>query len=158
VAATLDKRIVKIFRLLGSSHDGEILAAVSKLKKICASEGLTLTDLVVSTGGGEASDLNEDEARAIYESGREAGRAELAPKDTEFFDADGEPQWYAIALHNREYIERLRNTWMRNFTIDIVDKVLGDDPTLKQAQWILRIFIKLGGTCSPEVRGRYFEQ
>lgn len=158
MAAALDKRIAKIFRLLNSNQDGEVLAAAAKLKKLCAAEGVTINDLTVSIGGSETSEQKYTEADAviIFERGKEAGRAESSSKESEYFDIDGNPRWYEITVFNRDNVEQLRNAWMREFTVDIIDKVLGREPSPKQARWILKIFVKLGGACSPETKARYF--
>jgi hypothetical protein len=99
---------------------------------------------------------SEADAEIIFERGKEAGRAESSSKELEYFDIDGNPRWYEITVFNRDNVEQLRNAWMKEFTVDIIDKVLGREPTPKQARWILRIFVKLGGTCSPETKARYF--
>lgn len=158
MAAALDKRLVKILRRLSSDYDGEVLAAVSKLKKLCAAEGVSLNDLVVSIGAGETSEMKYTEADAvtIFERGKEVGRAETADEETEFFDIDGNPNWYAIAVFNRDNVEQLKNAWMRDFTVDVIDRILAREPSPKQARWLLQIFVKLGGHCDPKIKARYF--
>lgn len=162
MAAALDEELInKMFRQLGSEHSGEILAAVAKLKKLCAAKSMNLSDLVITTRSEtSAKKFTEADFKIVFERGKAAGRAELANEEQEraeeFFDIGGHPRWYEITCFNRDNRDQLKNNWMREFSADIVDKVLGREPTHKQAVWILKIFVKLGGAVSRQAKARYF--
>lgn len=161
-ATTIEELIDKVFHRLGSEHDGEILAAVAKLKKLCATKKMNLSDLVITIRSETTSSkkFTADDIRTAFGRGKAAGRAELANEEQEqaeeYFDISGHPRWFEIAKFNRDNCGQLRDAWMKKFAIDIVDRTLGREPTHKQAAWILKIFVKLGGTISREAKRRYF--
>lgn len=154
------KRIATMFRLLNSNFDGEVLGAVAAMKRLFAAEGLSFHDVatVIESCNGEIEErkYSDADAKAIYERGKEEGRAEQQGNDLEFFDIDGNPRFYDITVFNRDNVGRLRSAWEKEFTNDIVGKVLGNPPSRKQAQCILKIYVKLGGHCDPKIQARYF--
>ena len=76
--------------------------------------------------------------------------------DAEFFDIDNNPNWYAIAVFNRDNIGNLHRDWDIKFTSEVVGKVIAYEPTPKMQKQILRIFVQLGGRCDPRIQAIYF--
>ena len=74
------KRIAKMFRLLGSNYDGEVLNAVAAMKRLFAAEELTFHDIatVIENANGEIEQLKycDSDAETIFNRGVEKGRAE----------------------------------------------------------------------------------
>jgi hypothetical protein len=136
------RRIAKLFRSLSSDFDGEILGAVAAMKRLFAAEGLSFHDIatVIESCNGEIEERKYSDA------------------DLEFFDCDGRPRWYDMAVFCQRNAEQLRSPWERQFIADIAGKVLGNTPSPKQAKCILRIFVKLGGYCDPSIQAAYFQQ
>ena len=113
-------------------------------------EGLTFSDL-----GDTVQDKQYTiaEARLIYEQGKQKGLVEEARKqqETEFFDIDGQPQWYEIAVFCQQNSSKLRDEWERSFVSDMPSKIIKfGRPTEKQAPHLLAIFVKLGGRYDPK--------
>ena len=154
------KRIAKLFRSLSSDFDGEVLGAVAAMKRLFKIEGLSFHDIatVIENCDGmiEEKKYSDADAKVIFERGLAKGRAEQQDNNLEFFDGDGRPRWYDIAVHCQRNAARLRSQWEKEFVADIAGKVLGAEPSLKQARCILKIFVKLGGQCDPGVQARYF--
>ena len=126
-------------------------------------EGVSLTDLVVTIGGVETSDkkfAKVDVEKAIdvaYRRGLEEGRSEAPSKEaTEYFDADGEPDWYAIANFSLDRIEQL-DAWSQGFIKTNVNRTLDGFTTPKTRKILLQIFVRLGGVCPDEIRRQYFK-
>jgi hypothetical protein len=102
--------------------------------------------------------LSDADAKAIFERGIAKGRAEQQESNLEFYDGDGRPRWYDMAVYCQRNAGRLRSQWEKDFIADIAGKVLGSVPSPKQARCILKIFIKLGGDCDPKIQAAYFQQ
>lgn len=154
------KRISKLMRMLGSSFEGEAQNALRKMQGLLEAEGLTFTDIadMVENHQGEIEERkwSDADAKAIFERGVNKGRGERREDELEFYDADGQPRWYEMAVFCQRNTDRLRGTWEKEFVGDIAGKVLDREPSRKQAQCILRIFVKLGGRCDPKVKAAYF--
>jgi hypothetical protein len=146
------KRIAKLFRLLASDFDGEVLSAARRMKQQLAGEGLSFNDIaiVIENANGEIEErkYSDADAEIIFTKGVEKGRAEEVRKQQappEFYDVDGRPRWNAIALFCQKNVGRLRGEWERTFVNDMAGKTLWCTPTEKQAKHLLAIFVKLGG-------------
>jgi hypothetical protein len=150
---TTAKRIAKLFRLLNSSHDGEVVAAVTAMKRLFVSEGLSFNDLatVIESCNGEIEErkYSDSDAEIIFARGVEKGRAEESQKQKappEFYDADGNPRWYEIAVFCRDHSQSNKlSDWEREFVTDMPSKMLRYEPSPKQAKYLIAIFVKLGG-------------
>jgi hypothetical protein len=154
----LTRRVSKIFRLMGSDLEGEANAAAHKLVNLIRTEGVNCNDLgtLIENCDGriEERKYSDADAEVIYskgvEQGIEKGRAEEARKQSappEFYDIDGLPRWYEIAVYCQQNSTRLRNAWEREFINDIPGKIITYGcPTEKQRKHLLGIFLKLGGT------------
>jgi hypothetical protein len=156
------RRIAKLFRSLSSDFDGEILGVVAAMKRLFAAEGLSFHDIatVIESCNGENEErkYSDADAKVIFERGVAKGLAEQRDANLEFFDCDGRPRWYDMAVFCQRKAEQLRSPWERQFIAEIAGKVLGNTPSPKQAKCILRIFVKLGGYCDPSIQAAYFRQ
>jgi hypothetical protein len=149
-------RIAGLVELIfGSAYDGEILSAVAAMKRVLASKGLSPNDLatVVKNVNGEIAALkySDDDAKAIYERGLAKGREEEARSrpahddPEEFYDEDGQPRWNAMAMFCQKNHAQLRSPKEQEFVDDMAGSTMWQEPTERQAKWLLSIFIKLGG-------------
>ena len=145
------KRIATLFRLLNSDFDGEALGAVAAMKRLFKAEGLTFHDIatVIESCNGEIEErkYSDSDAEIIFNRGVEKGRTEatreqIAPAD--YYDVEGQPRWSAIALFCQDNNQRLRPA-EQEFINDMAGNTLWREPTVKQAKWLLSIFVKLGG-------------
>jgi hypothetical protein len=149
---TVAERIATLFRLLGSNFEGEVLGAVAAMKRLFASEHLTFHDIatVIESCNGEIEEkkYSDTDAEIIFSRGVETGRAEEARKrplaePTEFYDADGHPQWHAIAMHCQKNCQRLDRRH-HEFINDMAGNTVWRPPTEKQGKYLLSLFIRLG--------------
>jgi hypothetical protein len=142
------KRIAKLFRMLGSDFDGEILAAVNRMKSLFKEERLSFHDIatVIENCNGEIEEkkYSDTDAEIIFNRGVEKGRTERPQQEpTEFFDADNQPQWHAIALYCQHHYERL-DPKHREFIDDMAGSTVWRAPTEKQGKYLLSLFYRLG--------------
>jgi hypothetical protein len=147
------KRIAKLVRMLASDFDGEMLAAARRLKDLLKNEGLTHHDIaaVIESCNGEIEErkYSDADAEIIFNRGVEQGREEQARKKeqivpADYYDADGQPRWDAIAAFCQKNHERLRPSEQK-FIDDMVANTMWRQPTEKQGRWLLTIFLRLGG-------------
>jgi hypothetical protein len=147
------KKIARLFRLLGSDQDGEVLASVAAMKRLFAAERLSFHDIatVIENCNGEIEELkySDTDVAIIFARGVETGREEESRKKeqivpTDYYDADGQPRWNAIALFCQKNDDRLRPTEQK-FIDDMVANTMWRQPTEKQGRWLLTIFLRLGG-------------
>lgn len=145
---TTAKRLAKLFRLLGSDFDGEVLNAARRMRQQLTAEGLNFNDvaIVIENASGEIEKLkySDDDAKKIYEQGLAEGRAAGVREPPEFYDEDGEPRWHEMALFCQRNAPRLKENEL-TFIDDIAARTLWHEPTEKQSRWLLSIFIRLGG-------------
>src|SRR5258708_7908509 len=99
-------RLGDIIRRLSSDKDGERVAAVDALDRVLGSAGCdfhVLADHLESNGGG----TSKADMRKIFDAGYEQGVQDAENKlhgTNDFCNADGKPQWEAVAL----YLQRSR--------------------------------------------------
>jgi len=152
------KRIAKLFRMLASDFDGEVLNAARRMKQQLIAEGLSFNDIatVIENANGEIEErkYSDADAEIIFAKGVEKGRTEEARKQQappEFYDADGSPRWYEIAMFCQQNSAQLHSDWEQNFTSDMPSKIIKfGKPTDKQIPHLLAIFVKLGGYYDPK--------
>jgi hypothetical protein len=150
-------RIAKLFRMLASDFDGEVLAAARRMKQQLGAEGLSFNDIatVIESCNGEIEErkYSDADAEIIFERGVKKGQVEEARKKDlppEFYDADGTPRWYEIAVFCTQNTKRL-TAWERGFVEDMPSKMVKyGKPTEKQIPILLGIFVKLGGKYDPK--------
>jgi len=134
--------------------------AVTAMNNMLAAERLSFSDLanVLEEQRYSAVDmqhaLNKGKEIASREVGNQQQNGAL-----EFFDGDGEPRWYEIAVFCRDNVEKLRSDREKEFVNDMPGKVLSfGQPTSAQAKWLLSVFVKLGGRCAANIQARYFQR
>jgi hypothetical protein len=156
------KRIADLIRMLGSTHDGEILAAVAAIKRLFKAERLDFHDIATviesCNGAIEERKYSDADAEIIFTRGVEKGRAEQQQQEMsppEFYDADGHPRWNEIALFCQRNNARLRSDWEKSFVDDMAGNTVWRQPTEKQAKHLLAIFVKLGGSYDPKTARIY---
>jgi len=149
---TTARRLAAMFRLLGSDHEGEVLAAVAAMKRMLGAEGLSINDIstVLESCNGliEEKKYSDADAEVIFNRGIERGiEKSRAERDLplDFFDTDGQPRWHEIALFCQRNVGRLKRENERDFVNDQVGWTSSREPTQKQGQWLMAIFLKLGG-------------
>ena len=154
----LARHIGKLIRLLGSSFEGEAIAAATGLRRLLQSQRVPFNDLATlienCNGQIETKKYSDTDAEIIFSKGVEKGRSEEARKQQappEFYDADGQPRWYEIAVFCQQNSMRLRNEWEQNFVNDMPSKIIKfGKPTDKMVPHLLAIFVKLGGKYDPK--------
>jgi hypothetical protein len=152
------KRIAKLLRLLASPHDGERANAVTMLQRTLAAERLSFNDIaiVIENHQGEIEErkYSDSDAEVIFAKGVEKGRKEELRKQQappEFYDAEGRPRWYEIAVYCQQNRAQLRTEWERNFANDVPGRIIQyGEPTQKMIPHLLAIFVKLGGRYDPK--------
>jgi hypothetical protein len=76
------RRIAKLFRMLGSDFDGEVLNAARRMKQQLTGEGLSFNDIavVIESANGEIEErkYSDTDAEIIFARGVEKGRMEEA--------------------------------------------------------------------------------
>jgi hypothetical protein len=161
---TITKRFGKLFRMLGSSNEFETHAALRKMTTLLKENGLSFNDVatVIENHQGEIEEkkYSDTDAEMIYQKGMEKGRADAAREQTappEFYDADGQPRWYEIAVFCDNNKTQLHNDWEESFVADMPGKMMrwGSPASAKQARFLLAIFVKLGGTVDPKIMRNY---
>jgi hypothetical protein len=147
------KRVAKLFRLLASDYDGEVLSAARRMRQQLLTEGLSFNDIatVIENANGEIEQLkySDSDAEIIFARGVEKGREEEARRKeqivpADYYDADGSPRWDAIALFCQQNHDRLRPS-EQQFVDDMVGSTMWRQPSEKQSKWLLTIFLRLGG-------------
>ena len=150
----LMERFTKIFRRVGSDSDIELRVSIEAMRRVLTSENLDFNDVATAI---ERRRYSCNDLDTVFERGEKKGSREVAPQNPalEFFDGDN-PNWYAIAVFNRDNIGRLHRDWDKEFTASVVAKVIAYEPTPKMRKQILRIFVHLGGRCDPRIQALYF--
>ena len=150
---TLAKRIANLFRRLNSEFEGEILAAVGAMKRLFGTTGLSFNDFatVIESCNGELEErrFSDADAQAIFARGVAKGRAEEARSRPsagpgEYYDADGQPNYHAMAMHCQQHIACLPPRH-HEFIDKMASSTLYREPTPAQGKYLLSLFIQLGG-------------
>jgi hypothetical protein len=140
---TLEQRIAMTIRLLASDRDGEIIAAVSALKRVLASAGTDLNGLahgVENLGKG----ISNEERKKIWDTAVQHTENRLHGSD-DFIESSGKPTWQSVALFCQRNKARL-DTRHHQFIDDMASRTVWDrEPTEKQHKYLFALFLKLGG-------------
>jgi hypothetical protein len=165
------KRIGKFVRMLSSPY-ADRQVALTKLENLLKEEGLSFNDIatVIENCNGEIEQLKYSDsdmakvAEHMKERGLQEGYQKAKAENSlppQFYDVDGEPRWYEIALYIETRKGRL-NDWERGFVEGdpqrgslVANMAKFGKPTPKQTKHVLGIFIKLGGMVPPEVIRQY---
>jgi hypothetical protein len=151
----LSRRIGKLVRRMGSNFEGEVIAAATALRRVQEAEGFTFNVLANVIESIEERKYSDKDAKIIFMRGEEKGRREESDKQQappEFYDVDGSPRWYEIAVFCKDNKDRLRSEWERNFvTDDFIGGIIKfGKPTERQVPYLMGIFVKLGGYFDPK--------
>src|SRR6516165_7307606 len=146
------KRIGKLVRMFGSDNEHERGNALERLVVVLKEEKISFNDLatVIENANGEieAKKYSDTDAEIIFAKGVEKGRTEEARKQQappEFYDADGAPRWYEIAMFCQGNVAQLYSEWERNFVNDMPSRIIKfGKPTERMIPHLLAIFVRLG--------------
>lgn len=133
------ERIAKFIALLASPHDGEVLAAVSRLKSALTTAGMTLNDLAMVFE-------KLPEIDRAYDAAIKQQKPQQAPpkrsrfKDDGWQDTEDEDTIIVDLKACKEHIQYLTNR-EREFIRDIEDRYInmGRQLTPKQESWLKSI-------------------
>jgi hypothetical protein len=123
------ERLAKLIRLLGSDHDGEVLATVAALKRTLVENELDLHDVAAAIAGKKSErQVSEDLVKAYREGFNDGAR--------QADDVD-EHSWLEIARYCRAGADRLEGH-ERNFVEQMCRWAAdGREMSDKQASWLL---------------------
>ncbi len=140
-------RLGDIIRRLSSDSDGERIATVDALDRVLGSAGCdfhSFADHLEANGSG----INEADMRKIFDAGYAMGVQDTENKHHgahDFRNADGKPEWEAVALFLQRNKHRL-DARHHQFIDDMASRtVWGREPTEKQHKYLHSLFYKLGG-------------
>jgi hypothetical protein len=145
-----EARLANLIRMLGSEHEGEVIAAHGALKRLLASRGIGFTDLgdgieKLATGG-----LEESEMKRLFKAGYEKGLTDSTRKQAEEQIVygqrlDGSHDWEAIALYCQHEKARL-DAKHHQFIDDMAGRAAwGREPSPRQGAYLISLFRQLGG-------------
>ena len=135
-----EEKLAKLIRMLSSSNDGEVMAAVRAIQKTLNGAGADIHDLAARVKGG--GKLSEAEMRKIYEAGVEAGKNDAAV-DKGFNSVDGLISWHDMAIYCAGHGGRLAPR-EQQFIEDMVRWTARREPSEKQGKWLHAIYVRLG--------------
>ncbi|HTP82738.1 MAG TPA: hypothetical protein VMQ11_07335 [Alphaproteobacteria bacterium] len=124
MAAKLDRvRLVKVLGMLGSRHDGEVLAAARLAQYMLGQAKMSWADLLDVKPGAEPEPLPQEEDV-------QAAAAEAAAKSRKYTDPDY-PQMLKVVLRSRalnatsrKRLEAIEEQLRRGFELTLDDKLL----------------------------------
>jgi hypothetical protein len=145
---TLAKQIADRFRRLGSDFEGERNNAATALWRLLNANRISFNDLAVlienHTGEIEELKYSDADAAVFFQKGVEKGQAEARESGAGGFWNGSEPQWAKITQWCQARSLRLRPK-EQEFIDDMAGRTQFREPTPKQAQWLISIFLRLGG-------------
>jgi hypothetical protein len=134
------EKIGKLIKMLSSSSDGEVVAAVHALMRTLEAEGTDIHELAERVEGRK---LSQAEMQKIYDKAFAAGKQSVAAAAPTFHDVTNEISWHAIACECM-HSSRLRDQREQKFVADMVRwTVRGGEPTEKQAKWLRSIYVRI---------------
>jgi len=144
-AKTLEERITAVVRLLASNSDGEVLAAVSALKRTLTSAGTDINGLAHGIENlGKSTVVPDEIKKKIWDAAVEHTENRLHGDD-DFRSTDGKPTWQAVALYCQRNIQRL-DTRHHDFINKVAAQTVYDqEPTERMHKYLLSLFFRLGG-------------
>jgi hypothetical protein len=141
--APVSGKLAQYVRLLSSDKEGEVVAAAHAIMRTLKKAGAdihVLADRIEHANGGK---LTEAEMKKIYDAGvRDTENKQHGSGD--FHNADGTPEWNAIALFCQRHQDRLWANELR-FINDMAERTVWREPTERQGKWLRSIFYRLGG-------------
>jgi hypothetical protein len=154
VSGTLEAKLAKLIRMLGTEHEGEALVAWRKLGNLLAANSASFTELGDAVEKLANGGLEEGAMKRVFDAGYQKGLLEAERRHTEdeaVFGKrpDGSYDWLAMALYCQRNPNRLKNDWERGFVNDMAARLsAGRDPTAGQVPYLLAAFRRLGGRIS----------
>lgn len=127
------QRIEKIFRMLGSTHDGEIINAVNSIRKILIAQDKNFSDLANHIFSSHNASMSNAESYTdrFYKEYHQQQRHKAKSLDA-----------YLRMCKFLINMPTVMTTWESTFISDVNDQMLNDSRTLstKQEQWLNKIY------------------
>ena len=150
--AAIAHRLAGCIRLLSSTRDGEVAAAMQAVQRILQTKGIDIHALADRIESGGISEAYKQEVRAQIANARASGYVEGVKAaqarqhgSGDFHNADGSPDWRAIAMFCQRNKGRLANKH-HDFIDDMAARTVWNrEPTEKQHKYLHSLFFKLGG-------------
>jgi hypothetical protein len=143
-------KLANLVCLLGSSEEGEVIAAARAIIRILRGAGSDIHTLAAQVEQAEVK-LSETEMRKLYDAGYEAGHAAdvrvveaKIQHDEDGFPSVGSPAWPEVVRFCLDRSARLRGNEY-GFVADMAGWTQWREPTVKQARWLRSIYSRLGG-------------
>jgi hypothetical protein len=143
----------RIFGRLSSEYQRERENAAHAMFRLCASEGVSITDLAIALENSDPEiaekKYTDADAHAIFMRGVEKGRAEnrAASLSATYFDIDGEPRWdemVKFCQQNPAFTSLEPNE--QESIAELPLKLRWRSPTRPVGGFLISIFWKLGGS------------
>jgi hypothetical protein len=141
-------KVASLIRLLASTNECEVIATVHALERTLKSANSDLHALAAQVEKPNGNGLPEAEMKKIYNAGYHDGVQAAENRHHgvhDFLNADGKPNWDAVALflqHNKDRLDPKHH----QFIDDMASRtVYGREPTEKQHKYLHSLFFKLGG-------------
>ena len=149
-----------LFRMLGSSFEGEAHNALAMMKHLLETEGLTFNDIatVIENCNGEIEErkYSDTDAEIIFAKGRGERPRRRGAQARSCRRNSTTPMAIRTGMRSRCFARKTAHScvseWERTFINDMAGKTLWREPTEKQAKHLLAIFVKLGGHYDPQSR------
>jgi hypothetical protein len=132
-------RLAKLLRMLGSSHDAEVLVAVRKIVKLLKENNHDLHWLASRLSAGDDKKFTEKDAAEIYSQGFQDGK--VAGEATNFRTVRA---WESI-VRTCSTSRPMKSAREKEFVDDMLERILGDDdfePSERQASWLRKIYAR----------------
>ena len=145
-----EAKLGNLIRMLGTEHEGEVIATWSALRRLLASRSVTFTDLGdaverLATGGLEEAEMQRVFAAGEAEGARKERRLHTEAEAAFGKRADGSTDWEAIALYcqrEKAHVDARHH----EFIDDMASRMTwGREPTPKQGTYLVSLFRQLGG-------------
>lgn len=160
-----NKRVAQLIRMFSSNSDGELLAAMYQLKKLCSSDNISMNDLgnmiengLNGTNGNSKGKLSTEEMKLLYETGLQDGDERgykrgleegkiLARRPGVFDDVLDHSDEQTRVSYVEKRKDKLKGSKEREFIDNIVHRSmkLNKPLTPGQLQWFNDIYKRLGG-------------
>ena len=144
-AKTLEEKIAAVIRLFASDRDGEVIAAVSALKRTLATAGTDINGLALGIENlGKSTVVPDEIKKKIWDAAVQHTENRLHGGD-DFRSTDGKPTWQAVALYCQRNINRL-DTRHHDFINKVAAQTVYDqEPTERMHKYLVSLFLRLGG-------------
>lgn len=131
------EKIGKLIKLLSSSNDGEVVAAVRALQRTLEADGMDIHDLAKRVEARSSTEM-----QVIYEKAFREGK-DAAAAEAGFHNVDG-PSFYQMACEIQHKANGRLTPKEQGFIEDMVRWCARREPSEKQAKWLHAIYCKIG--------------